>query len=81
MCSFDARNRGSTGLPLKMKWEEWVTRAVEDQSAPIPKEITSELGWITLATLSETAGVAALDLLVSLKVDLGTEHNWRVMHP
>ena len=54
---------------------------MEDQSAPIPKEITNEFGWIILATLCETAGVAALDLLVSLKVDLGTEHNWRVMHP
>jgi NADH-quinone oxidoreductase subunit B len=23
MCSFDARNRGSTRLPLKVRWEDW----------------------------------------------------------
>jgi hypothetical protein len=33
MCSFDARNRGSTRLPLKMSGGIGVTRAVEDQSA------------------------------------------------
>jgi len=46
MCSFDARNRGSTRLPLKVKRGIGMTRAVEDQSAPIPEEITNELGGI-----------------------------------
>ena len=33
--SFDARNRGSTRLPFKSKWESEEMRAREDQSAPI----------------------------------------------
>ena len=46
MCSFDARTRGSTRLPLRMKQEIEMTSAVEDQSAPIPEEITREFGGI-----------------------------------
>jgi hypothetical protein len=46
LCSFDARNRGSTRLPLKVKWGIGTTRAVEDHSVPIPKEVTSKLGGI-----------------------------------
>ena len=46
MCSFDARTRGSTRLPLRMKQGIEMTHAVEDQSAPIPEERTSELGGI-----------------------------------
>jgi hypothetical protein len=44
MCSFDARNRGSTRLPLKMKYEIERLRAVEDQSGPIPEKRMSEFG-------------------------------------
>jgi hypothetical protein len=46
MCSFDARTRGSTRLPLRMKQGIEMTHAVEDQSALIPEERTSEFGGI-----------------------------------
>ena len=46
MCSFDTRTRGSTRLSLRMKQGIEITRAVEDQSAFIPEERTSELGRI-----------------------------------
>ena len=40
------RNRGSTRLPLKMKWGNWKTLAVEDQLVSTPEEKMSELGRI-----------------------------------
>jgi hypothetical protein len=54
---------------------------VEDQSAPIPEEITSEHGWITPHTPSETVGVAAHRAFGVVEVDLGVGKNWRVVHP
>ena len=50
MCSFDARTRGSTRLPLRMKQGIEMTRAVEDQSAPVPEEKTSKLGGIIICS-------------------------------
>jgi hypothetical protein len=46
MCPFDARTQGLTRLPLRMKQGIEMTHAVEDQSALVPKERTSELGRI-----------------------------------
>lgn len=49
MCSFDARNGGSTWLPSKVQCGIGMTLTVEAQSAPIPEEIPSELGGSILS--------------------------------
>jgi hypothetical protein len=46
-------------------------------SPPIPEEITSEHGWITPHTPSETVGVAAHRVFGVVEVDLGVGKNER----
>jgi len=56
MGSFDARNRGTTRLPLKVKWGIGTTRAVEDRSVPIPKD-GNEQTWREHLQSRSTAAV------------------------
>ena len=44
MCSFDARNRGSTRPPLKVRWADWDSARSGRSISPHPREIASELG-------------------------------------
>src|SRR5262249_47035075 len=80
MCSFDARNRGSTRLPLKINWRTGGTCEMEDQSAPIPEEITSELGGAIYIEDGRSTGAVGIHLTAPHERGVGERRCSRDAH-